>query len=87
MASGIIEDLMLQLKQELTIVLVSHNMGQAARVSDQCALFLQGHVVEFGPTRDVMENPKDPRTRACVARERVSLQPAAAAPATTGSAV
>ena len=53
---------------ELTIVIVTHNMQQAQRVSDNCALFLvdgegdPGHIVEAGPTYDVFNNPRDPRT-------------------------
>lgn len=65
-SAGVIEELMVELKKELTIVLVSHNMHQAARVSDRCAFFLLGQVVEFGPTSDVFENPADERTQAYV---------------------
>lgn len=61
-ASAIIEELMTELKEEYTVVLVSHNMHQAARVSDQCAFFLHGEVVEYGPTKQIFENPQDERT-------------------------
>lgn len=65
-ASTKIEELMLELKKEYTVVLVSHNMHQARRVSDQCAFFLHGEVVEYGPTEQVFENPQDERTSAYV---------------------
>lgn len=65
-ASATIEALMTELKKEFTVVLVSHNMHQAARVSDQCAFFLHGEVVEYGPTKQVFENPQDERTGAYV---------------------
>lgn len=61
-ASAKIEELMMELKKEYTVVLVSHNMHQARRVSDQCAFFLHGEVVEYGPTPQVFENPQDQRT-------------------------
>lgn len=65
-ASRIIEELMVALKQEYTVVLVSHNLQQAARVSDRCAFFLFGHVVESGSTSELFENPQDERTDAYV---------------------
>lgn len=65
-ASAAIEALMAELKKELTVVLVSHNMHQAARVSDGCAFFLHGEVVEYGPTKQIFENPRDERTSAYV---------------------
>jgi phosphate transport system ATP-binding protein len=57
-----IEDLIFRLKREYTIVIVTHNMQQAARVSDYTAFFLQGELVEFGPTVDIFTNPRDKRT-------------------------
>ena len=57
-----IEDLALQLKQDYTIVMVTHNMQQAARISDHTAFFLLGEVVEFGPTEQVFSMPRDKRT-------------------------
>jgi len=57
-----IEDLIFRLKQEYTIVIVTHNMQQAARVSDFTAFFLQGELIEMGPTVDIFTNPGDKRT-------------------------
>ena len=57
-----IEDLLSELKERYTIVIVTHNMGQAARISDKTAFFLHGEIVEFGPTMDIFSNPKDKKT-------------------------
>ncbi len=57
-----IEDLIFELKAEYTIVIVTHNMQQAARVSDQTAFFFQGTLVEVGPTTELFTNPKDRQT-------------------------
>lgn len=57
-----IEDLVLQLKEKYTIVIVTHNMQQAGRVSDQTAFFLNGSLIEFGDTADIFERPRDKRT-------------------------
>lgn len=57
-----IEELILELKKNYTIVIVTHNMQQAARVADYTAFFLNGELVEFGTTSDVFTNPKDKRT-------------------------
>jgi phosphate transport system ATP-binding protein len=57
-----IEDLIFELKKRYTIVIVTHNMQQAARVSDYTAFFLQGELVEFGPTDLIFTNPRDKRT-------------------------
>lgn len=57
-----IEDLIFKLKKDYTIVIVTHNMQQAARVSDYTAFFLQGELVEFGPTVQIFTNPRDKRT-------------------------
>jgi phosphate transport system ATP-binding protein len=57
-----IEDLMAELKKQYTIVIVTHNMQQAARVSDEAGYFLLGELVEFGPTGRIFTNPQDPRT-------------------------
>lgn len=65
-SAGVIEELIVELKKELTIILVSHNMHQAARVSDRCAFFLLGQVVEYGPTMNIFKNPADERTQAYV---------------------
>ncbi len=57
-----IEDLIFQLKKKYTIVIVTHNMQQAARVSDSTAFFLQGELIEFGPTVRIFTTPGDKRT-------------------------
>jgi len=57
-----IEDLLADLKDKYTIVIVTHNMGQAARISDKTAFFLLGEIVEFGRTMDIFSRPKDKRT-------------------------
>lgn len=61
-ATGKIEDLMRELKERYTIVIVTHNMQQAARVSDLTGFFLQGELVELGVTTTIFTNPRDPRT-------------------------
>ncbi len=57
-----VEDLMNELKKSYTIVIVTHNMQQAARISDRTAFFLIGEVVEYGPTDALFERPADRRT-------------------------
>lgn len=57
-----IEDLVVELKKDYTIVMVTHNMQQAARVSDKTAFFLHGEVIEYNNTEDLFSNPKDKRT-------------------------
>ena len=57
-----IEDLIADLKNSYTIVIVTHNMQQATRVSDQCAFFLHGEMVECGDTEQIFSVPKDKRT-------------------------
>jgi phosphate transport system ATP-binding protein len=57
-----IEELIADLKQRFTIVIVTHNMQQAARVADTTAFFLAGELVEHAPTSDVFTNPSDSRT-------------------------
>jgi phosphate transport system ATP-binding protein len=57
-----IEELIDELKRSVTIVIVTHNMQQAARVADRTAFMLDGRVVEAGPTRQIFTNPSDPRT-------------------------
>jgi phosphate transport system ATP-binding protein len=61
-ATARIEDLIHELKDRYTMVIVTHNMQQAARVSDQTAFFLQGDLVEAGPTNTIFTKPKDTRT-------------------------
>ena len=57
-----IEELVLELKEKYTIVMVTHNMQQAVRVSDYTAFFLLGELVEFGKTDDIFSQPQDKRT-------------------------
>ena len=57
-----IEDLMEDLKKKYTVVIVTHNMQQAARISDDIAFFLVGEMVEFGNTQEIFAHPKDKRT-------------------------
>ena len=67
-STSVIEETIRELCHEVTIVIVTHNMQQAQRVSDNCALFLvdsegaPGHIVEAGPTEQVFSHPLDPRT-------------------------
>ena len=56
------EELVMELKEKYTIVMVTHNMQQAVRVSDYTAFFLLGELVEFGKTDDIFSQPKDKRT-------------------------
>ena len=57
-----IEELVLELKDKYTIVMVTHNMQQALRVSDYTAFFLLGELIEFGKTDDIFSQPQDKRT-------------------------
>ncbi|MEM2875036.1 MAG: phosphate ABC transporter ATP-binding protein PstB [Candidatus Hadarchaeales archaeon] len=61
-----IEDLVHDLKKDYTIIIVTHNMQQAARVSDYTAFLYLGELVEFGATQDIFENPRDPRTQSYI---------------------
>ena len=61
-----IEDLITELRERYTIVIVTHNMQQAARVSDYTAFLLNGELVEYGPTHQIFTNPTDPRTEAYI---------------------
>ena len=61
-ATAKIEELILELKSNYTIVLVTHNMQQAARVSDYTAFFFQGRIVEFGDTTQIFSNPAEKQT-------------------------
>ena len=58
-ASSKIEDLVHDLKQYLTIIIVTHNMQQAARVSDYTAFMYLGELIEFGETKQIFENPRE----------------------------
>ena len=57
-----VEELIAQLKKEYTIVIVTHNMQQAARVSEKTAFFLNGEIIEYDDTNNIFSNPKDQRT-------------------------
>lgn len=61
-----IEDLAMELKDKYTIVIVTHNMQQAARISDKTAFFLLGEVVEYNNTGDLFANPRDERTESYI---------------------
>ncbi len=65
-ATGKVEELLFSLKERYTIVIVTHNIQQAARVSDVTAFMLMGNLVEFGPARQVFTTPKDSRTEAFI---------------------
>ena len=61
-STGRIEELAIELKRDYTVVMVTHNMQQAARVSDKCAFFLLGDLVEFDDTKTLFDRPNDKRT-------------------------
>lgn len=65
-ATGKVEELLFTLKERYTIVIVTHNIQQAARVSDVTAFMLLGNLVEFGPARQVFTTPRDSRTEAFI---------------------
>jgi phosphate transport system ATP-binding protein len=61
-ATAKIEQLMISLKENYTVIVVTHNMQQAARISDMTGFLYLGRLVEYGPTRDIFENPRDELT-------------------------
>lgn len=61
-----IEDLALELKEKYTIVIVTHNMQQAARISDKTAFFLLGDLIEYNNTKELFANPRNPKTEAYI---------------------
>ena len=61
-----IEDLITELKERYTIIIVTHNLQQAGRVSNRTAFFLNGRIIEAGDTRDIFFNPKQERTEAYI---------------------
>jgi phosphate transport system ATP-binding protein len=65
-STGKIEELILELKKDYSIVIVTHNMQQAARVSDSTAFFLLGELIEFGKTQDIFTAPKNQKTEAYI---------------------
>ncbi|ORE92408.1 phosphate ABC transporter ATPase [Stappia sp. 22II-S9-Z10] len=62
-ATGTVEELIHELKQNYTIIIVTHSMSQAQRVSDRTAYFHLGDLVEEGPTKTIFEDPQEPRTK------------------------
>jgi phosphate transport system ATP-binding protein len=58
-----IEDLIYELKKKYTIIIVTHNMQQAGRVSDRTAFFYLGELIEYGETKEIFTNPKNARTQ------------------------
>ncbi len=61
-----IEDLAMELKDNYTIIIVTHNMQQAARISDKTAFFLLGEMIEYGGTTELFAKPEDPRTESYI---------------------
>ena len=61
-ATSRIEDLLMELKKKYTIVIVTHNMQQAVRISDRTAFFLLGDLVEYAETEKLFSQPRDKRT-------------------------
>lgn len=61
-ATARIEDLITELRSNYTIIIVTHNMQQAARVSDETAFFYEGQLIEFGPTKEIFTKPKNKQT-------------------------
>jgi phosphate transport system ATP-binding protein len=66
LATQKIEDLIYELKQNYTVVIVTHNMQQAARVSDYTAFLYMGELIEYGPTKQLFTNPKEDQTEAYI---------------------
>ena len=65
-ATAKIEDLLFDLKRQYTVIIVTHNMQQAARVSDNTAFLYLGKLVEYGPTEDLFERPKEKLTESYI---------------------
>ena len=57
------EELMVELKKNYTVIIVTHNMQQAARVADKTAFFFMGDLIEYGPTSQIFENPVEEKTK------------------------
>ena len=68
-ASAKIEKLVVELKRDYTVAIVTHNMQQASRVSDYTAFLYLGALIEYGPTRDIFESPKNPLTEKYITGE------------------
>ena len=60
------EELMVELKKNYTVIIVTHNMQQAARVADKTAFFFMGDLIEYGKTEQIFENPQREKTKAYV---------------------
>ena len=65
-ATAQVEELIDELRSQFSVVIVTHSMQQAARVSQKTAFFHLGNLVEYGPTDQIFTNPKDPRTEAYI---------------------
>jgi phosphate transport system ATP-binding protein len=65
-ATAQVEELIDELRSQFSVVIVTHSMQQAARVSQKTAFFHLGSLVEYGPTPEIFTNPKDPRTEAYI---------------------
>ncbi|EDP69110.1 phosphate ABC transporter, ATP-binding protein [Carnobacterium sp. AT7] len=61
-SSAKIENMLLELKKDYTMIIVTHNMQQASRISDNTAFFLNGHLIEYGETRQIFTRPKEKET-------------------------
>ena len=61
-STGKIEELMEELKKDLTVVIVTHNMQQAVRIADKTAFFLLGELIEYGDTDDIFTSPEHEQT-------------------------
>jgi len=68
-ATAKIERLVVELKRDYTVVIVTHNMQQASRVADYTAFMYLGSLIEFGPTKDIFESPKNPLTEKYITGE------------------
>lgn len=62
-SSAIIEEMLMDLKQDYTIVIVTHNIAQAKRIADDAAFFYEGHLIEYGEAAELFENPREEETR------------------------
>ncbi len=62
-SSGIIEELLVELKKNYTIIIVTHNIQQAGRISDRSAFFYLGELIEYGVTKEIFINPKEKMTQ------------------------
>ena len=61
-STGKIEELLDELRKQFTIVIVTHNMQQAARISDKTAFFLLGNMIEYGDTEQIFSSPRNKKT-------------------------